>query len=181
MAETDQIDTLLDYNRRNHGSHIPVDSGKPRFSMAVVRCMDHRINLSDVLGISAGDVDEIANAGGVVTDDVLRSLAVSQRLKGTTAVIVIGHTGCGMTSFDQRDLKEQIRKEVGTAPTFDFRTFADVADNVAEGVEAIKNCPFLPHRTQVRGYVLDLQTGLLNEVEVTRNLSGRPRANLIGR
>jgi len=139
--------------------HLP-----PAKHIAVVVCMDARLNTRALLGLADGDAHVIRNAGGVVTRDVIRSLIVSQRLQGTREVMLIHHTDCGMLKFKEDDLRRQLREEAGSEPEFSMRTFIDLEADIRESIERIKACPYLPHRDEVRGFVYDVDTGLLHEV-----------------
>jgi len=136
----------------------------PGKRVAVLACMDARIETGRLLGLEEGDAHVIRNAGGVVTRDVIRSLIVSQRLQGTREVMLIHHTDCGMLKFKEDDLRRQLRQEAGSEPEFSMRTFIDLEADIRESIERIKACPYLPHRDEVRGFVYDVDTGLLHEV-----------------
>jgi carbonic anhydrase len=144
------------------------DSGDlPRIpvrGLAVVTCMDARINLAGLLGLAEGDAHMIRNAGGVVGEGELRSLAVSQRLLGTTEIMVILHTDCGMRTFTDSDFKDELEAETGVRPTWTPVEFHDVEDDVRRNVQRVLDDPFIPHKKQVRGFVYDVQTGRLTEV-----------------
>ena len=136
----------------------------PARRAAVVTCMDARMETGRLLGLAEGDVHVIRNAGGVVTDDVLRSLTISQRLLGTREIIVIQHTGCGMMTFRDDDFKDQIEAETGLRPAFAMEAFADLEANVRQSLRRIHACPFLPIRDQASGFIYDVKTGRLAEV-----------------
>jgi carbonic anhydrase len=136
----------------------------PARRVAVVACMDARIETGRLLGLEEGDAHVIRNAGGVVTDDVIRSLAISQRLLGTTEIVLIHHTDCGMVTFKDDALKAQIEADTGLRPPFALEAFADPEEDIRQSVRRIKNSPFVPHRDKVRGFVYDVATGRLNEV-----------------
>lgn len=138
--------------------------GAPAMRLAVVACMDARLDVHRVLGLSDGDAHVIRNAGGVVTDDVIRSLVISQRLLGTEEVALVHHTGCGMLTFDDDELAEHIRRDTGVRPPFALEAFTDLDENVRRSIRRIVASPFLPHRDRVRGYVCDIGTGRLREV-----------------
>jgi carbonic anhydrase len=164
-------------------THKPMRQPQPATGVAIVHCMDHRNNIYEILGVTTGDVDHIANAGGVVTDDVLRSLVISQRRKGTTEVMVIGHTPCGMQGLDETALVEEMRQAGGRRPAFAIHGFADPNQRVAQSVQTVRNCTFLPHREAVTGWIYDMETGKLREVFVENSTSGsrrRPRTTLLG-
>jgi len=135
----------------------------PTTHLAVVACMDARLNPQALLGLDLGDAHVIRNAGGVVTDDVTRSLALSQRLLGTTAIMLIHHTDCGMLTFRDDDVKDQIAADTGIRPPFALEAFPDVDDDVRQSIARIQASPFIPHK-QVRGFVYEVETGTLREV-----------------
>ena len=137
----------------------------PRQRAAVVTCMDARIDPAQLLGLEDGDAHVIRNAGGVVTEDVIRSLVISQRLLGTREIVLIQHTDCGMTTFQDDDLKASILADTGLRPAFAFEAFRDPYLDVRQSMRRILACPFLPAGDQVRGFVCDVQTGRLREVE----------------
>jgi len=136
----------------------------PARHVAVVACMDARLNVYGILGLAEGEAHVIRNAGGVVTDDEIRSLAISQRLLGTREIILIHHTDCGMLTFTDDGFKQQIQAETGIKPPWAAEAFADLEVDVRQSVARIKASPFVPHTDQVRGFVFDVATGLLNEV-----------------
>jgi carbonic anhydrase len=137
----------------------------PAKHSAVVACMDARLNPYGVLGLSEGDSHVIRNAGGVVTDDVIRSLAISQRLLGTTEIVLIHHTGCGMLTFHDDEVKAQIEADTGIRPPFALEAFADLDSDVRQSVARIKASPFVPHKDSIRGFVYEVETGRLREVK----------------
>jgi len=141
-----------------------ISSPRPTRHTAVVCCMDARIDLFPLLGLRLGESHIIRNAGGIATDDVLRSLALSQRKLGTTEVMVLHHTDCGLHRLDEAALLGEIEAEVGTPPPFTFGAFADLDASVRESVERVRAAEFLPHRDHVRGFVVDVATGRLREV-----------------
>jgi carbonic anhydrase len=136
----------------------------PAKQVAVLACMDARINPYGALGLREGDAHIIRNAGGVVTDDAIRSLAISQRLLGTREIILIHHSDCGMLTFQDHDLKADIEKETGLRPHFALEAFSDVEEDVRQSIRRIQASPFIPHKDGVRGFVYDVSTGKLNEV-----------------
>src|SRR6202453_2329704 len=135
----------------------------PASHVAVVACMDARLNVYGVLGLREGDAHVIRNAGGVVTDDVIRSLAISQRLLGTDEIILIHHTDCGMLTFTDDEVKAQIAADTGIRPPFALEAFPDLDDDVRQSIARIKASPFLPHK-DVRGFVYEVEKGTLREV-----------------
>ena len=136
----------------------------PTRKLAIVTCMDARMNVYALLGLSEGDAHVIRNAGGVVTDDAIRSLAISQRLLGTEAIIVIHHTRCGMLSFTDDAFRSEIEQETGIKPPWAAEAFSDLDGDVRQSIARIKASPFIPHRESVRGFVYDVETGQLREV-----------------
>ena len=142
--------------------HLPLPPGK---GTAVVACMDARLNPYGVLGLSEGDSHVIRNAGGVVTDDVIRSLAISQRLLGTTEIILIHHTDCGMLTFHDDEVKAQIEADTGIRPPFALEAFGDVDADVRQSIARIKASPFIPNKDSDRGFVYEVETGRLREVK----------------
>ena len=133
--------------------------------VAVVACMDSRLDVFAVLGLTPGNAHVIRNAGGIVTEDTIRSLAISQHLLGTEEIILIHHTDCGMLSFTDDGLCRTLEEETGTRPTWEPGTFTDLADDIRRSVTRIKSSPFVPHTDAVRGFILDLATGRLEEVD----------------
>lgn len=136
----------------------------PSQHVAVIACMDARLDVYRILGAREGETHVIRNAGGVVSDDALRSLVISQRLLGTREIVLIHHTDCGMLTFTDEDLRAKIASEVGQRPGFAFLAFDDLERDVREGMERIRTSPFLPHRDAVRGFVFDVATGKLREI-----------------
>ena len=136
----------------------------PSRGVAVVACMDARINVYGVLGLNEGEAHVIRNAGGVITDDEIRSLAISQRLLGTTEIILIHHTDCGMLTFTDDDFKRSIQDDTGIKPEWAAEAFPDLDGDVRQSIARIKANPFVPNKDSVRGFVFDVATGKLNEV-----------------
>jgi carbonic anhydrase len=140
---------------------LPVPPAK---KLAVIACMDARLNVYDILGLGVGDAHVIRNAGGVVTDDEIRSLAISQRLLGTEEIILIHHTECGMLSFTDDEFKAQILAETGIKPGWAAEAFDDLETDLKQSIARIKASPFIPHTDAVRGFVYDVKSGKLSEV-----------------
>jgi carbonic anhydrase len=136
----------------------------PAKGVAVVACMDARLNVYGMLGLEEGDAHVIRNAGGVITDDEIRSLMISQRLLGTREIILIHHTDCGMLTFSDDEVKGQIQEEVGIKPQFPLETFADLEEDVRQSIRRIQASPFIPHKESVRGFIYEVETGRLREV-----------------
>jgi carbonic anhydrase len=136
----------------------------PAKGVAVLACMDARLNPYGILGLQEGDAHVIRNAGGVVTDDEIRSLAISQRLLGTKEIILIHHTDCGMLTFADDDFRRQIQDETGIKPHWAAEAFDDLETDVRQSIARIKSSPFIPNKDNVRGFVYDVKTGRLDEV-----------------
>jgi carbonic anhydrase len=136
----------------------------PARQVAVVACMDARLNVYGILGLAEGESHVIRNAGGVVTDDVIRSLAISQRLLGTREIVLIHHTDCGMLTFSDDQFKRAIQDETGIKPPWAAEAFTDLSEDVAQSIARIKASPFVPHKDAIRGFIFDVTTGKLNEV-----------------
>ncbi|MFJ5264466.1 beta-class carbonic anhydrase [Streptomyces sp. NPDC088387] len=137
----------------------------PSRQVAVVACMDARLNVYAILGLQEGEAHVIRNAGGAVTDDEIRSLAISQRLLGTREIILIHHTDCGMLTFTDDDFKRQIEDETGIRPAWAAEAFRDLDEDVRQSVRRITTSPFVPHTESVRGFVFDVASGQLAEVK----------------
>ncbi len=136
----------------------------PARKMAIVTCMDARLSPYVMLGLNEGDAHVIRNAGGVVTDDEIRSLAISQRLLGTEEIMLIHHTDCGMLTFTDDDFKAQIQEDTGIKPPWAAESFPDLDENVRQSIARVKASPFIPHKDNVRGFVYEVETGKLREV-----------------
>jgi carbonic anhydrase len=136
----------------------------PSRHVAVIACMDARLNVYAILGMNEGEAHVIRNAGGVVTDDQIRSLAISQRLLGTREIILIHHTDCGMLTFTDDGFKRAIQDETGIKPSWSAEAFPDLDEDVRQSIARIQANPFIPHKDAIRGFVFDVATGKLNEV-----------------
>jgi carbonic anhydrase len=162
MSVTDEL------LKNNEGYAADFDKGDlplpPGKKLAVVACMDARLNVYGILGLNEGEAHVIRNAGGVVTDDEIRSLAISQRLLGTEEIILIHHTDCGMLTFKDDDFKEQVQKDTGIKPEWAVEAFPDLDDDVRQSIARIKASPFVPNKDSVRGFVYDVESGKLREV-----------------
>ncbi len=160
-----QIDELLANNSRYAASFdkgdLPIP---PARGMAVVACMDARLDVYKILGLKEGDAHVIRNAGGVVTDDVIRSLVISQRLLNTREIILIHHTDCGMLTFRDDDVKDMIEADTGLRPQFAMEAFGSLEQDVRQSMARIHASPFIPDKDQVKGFIYDCATGSLNEV-----------------
>jgi carbonic anhydrase len=162
LTETDQ---LIANNRRHAEAFTAGDlPPQPARRVAVLTCMDARLDPARALGLEAGDAHVIRNAGGVVTDDAIRSLAISQRLLGTEAVLVIHHTRCGMAGLDDDDFAAELERDTGQRPAWRAHGFSDIEADVRESMRAIERSPFLPRTGDVRGFVYDVDSGALREV-----------------
>ncbi|WP_410675242.1 beta-class carbonic anhydrase [Amycolatopsis sp. cmx-4-68] len=162
MSVTDELLANNAEYAANFTGPLPLPPAK---HVAVLACMDARINVYGVLGLNEGEAHVIRNAGGVVTEDEIRSLAISQRLLGTEEIILIHHTDCGMLTFTDAGFKQSIQEDVGVAPAWASEAFTDLDEDVRQAIARIKNSPFIPKKDSVRGFVFDVATGKLNEVE----------------
>ena len=135
----------------------------PAKKVAVLACMDARLLPSRILGLEEGDAHVIRNAGGVVSDEEIRSLAISQNLLGTEEIILIHHTDCGMLTFDDQQFSDQLKEQTGERPTWPARTFSDLEEDVRDSIARINGSPFIPHKN-VRGFIYDVATAKLTEV-----------------
>jgi carbonic anhydrase len=161
MSVTDE---LLANNARyaeNFSGPLPLPPAK---HVAVVACMDARLNVYGLLGLNEGEAHVIRNAGGVITEDEIRSLAISQRLLGTEEIILIHHTDCGMLTFTDDGFKKSVQDDVGIKPSWAAEAFDDLETDVRQSIARIKNNPFVPKKGSVRGFIFDVATGKLNEV-----------------
>jgi carbonic anhydrase len=158
------IDDLLARGDHRAAGAPPGGHGRPGTGVAIVACMDARLSVDRLLDLRPGDAHVLRNAGGIVTDDMLRSLLLSQRLLGTREVMLIHHTDCGMSSFREEELAARIAAEVGSPLPFALGAFEDPAEDVRGSVAAVRACPFLPHRDAVRGFLYEVETGGLREV-----------------
>ena len=161
MSVTDQYLTNNEAYAAGFSGPLPMP---PANHVAVVACMDARLNVYGILGLKEGEAHVIRNAGGVVTDDEIRSLAISQRLLGTREIILIHHTDCGMLTFTDDEFKRSIQDETGIKPEWAAEAFADIDEDVRQSIARIKASPFIPHKDAIRGFVFDVATGKLNEV-----------------
>jgi carbonic anhydrase len=161
MSVTDELLANNAGYAANFTGPLPLPPAK---HVAVLACMDARINVYGVLGLDEGEAHVIRNAGGVVTEDEIRSLALSQRLLGTEEIILIHHTDCGMLTFTDDAFKKSIQDETGIKPPWAAESFTDLDDDVRQSIARIENSPFVPKKDSVRGFVFDVATGKLNEV-----------------
>jgi carbonic anhydrase len=162
MSVTDELlAAAAQYAARFDSGDLPLP---PARRVAVVACMDARLDPQALLGLSLGDAHVIRNAGGAVTDDVVRSLAISQRLLGTREIVLIHHTDCGMLTFTDDDFRQSVEADTGIRPPWAAEAFADLETDVRQSVARVVASPFLPHRDAVRGFVYDVSSGALTEV-----------------
>ena len=162
MSVTDELLANNEaYASRFDKGELPLPPAK---KVAVVACMDARLDPARVLGLEEGDAHVIRNAGGVVTDDEIRSLAISQRLLGTEEVVLIHHTDCGMLTFSDDDFKRSIQEETGIKPEWAAEAFGDLDEDVRQSIARIKASPFIPRKDAIRGFVYEVETGKLREV-----------------
>src|SRR5256886_1072761 len=169
MSVTDELlRNNESYSRSFEKGDLPLPPAK---HVAVLACMDARLDVHKILGLKEGDAHVIRNAGGGATDDAIRSLAISQRLLGTKEIVLIHHTDCGMLTFKDDDLKQKIESETGIRPAFAFEAFGDLEQDVKQSIARIKASPFIPNKSSVRGFVYDVHTGRLNEVGVAAAVS----------
>ncbi len=163
MSVTDELLENNDAYAAGFAGPLPLPPSK---HLAVLACMDARIDVHAVLGLAEGEAHVIRNAGGVATEDALRSLTISQRLLGTTEIVLIHHTDCGMLTFTDDAFKDSIQAETGIRPAWAAEAFADLEGDVRQSIRRITTSPFIPHRDAVRGFVFDVATGRLAEVHL---------------
>src|SRR4249920_1219562 len=157
MTEIDDLVRNADsYTEAFEGGELPLPPAK---RVAVVACMDARLNPYGLLGLQEGDAHVIRNAGGVITDDEIRSLAISQRLLGTEEIILIHHTDCGMLTFGDDEFRRQVQADTGIKPEWAAEAFDDLEEDVRQSIARIKSSPFIPRKDSVRGFVYDVATG----------------------
>jgi carbonic anhydrase len=161
MSVTDELLANNSRYAESFGGRLPLPPAK---KVAVVACMDARLDVYRILGLNEGEAHVIRNAGGVVTDDEIRSLAISQRLLGTEEIILIHHTDCGMLTFTDDQFKQSIQDDTGIKPQWSAEAFPELDGDVRQSIARIKANPFVPRKEAVRGFVFDVATGKLNEV-----------------
>src|SRR5213080_2314341 len=170
MRESRAMSTTDELLKNNEAFAEGFDKGDlpipPARKMAVVACMDARVNPYPILGLELGDAHVIRNAGGVITDDEIRSLAISQHLLGTEEIILIHHTDCGMLTFTDEDLAARLEAETGRRPDWPARAFSDLEADVRDSAHRIRESPFVPRTDRVRGFIYQVETGRLEEVDV---------------
>jgi carbonic anhydrase len=163
VTATDEAVTASKAWRERHfpgQGHVDV---RPRKQLAVVTCMDSRIDVFGVLGLDIGDAHVMRNAGGVTTDDMIRSLAISQRKLGTREILLVHHTDCGLLKLTEDGFKAELETETGMRPSWAVESFTDPMASVRQSIQRVKNSPFIPYRDHVRGFVYDVDTGELRE------------------
>ena len=166
MSTTDELLRSAEaYAAKFSQGSLPLPPGR---KVAVLACMDARLNPYGLLGLKEGDAHVIRNAGGVVTDDEIRSLAISQRLLGTEEIVLIHHTDCGMLTFTDDDFKRSVQDDVGIKPEWATEAFTDLDEDVRQSIARIKASPFIPRKQSVRGFVYDVETGALREIDALR-------------
>jgi carbonic anhydrase len=162
MSATDELlANNAEYAQKFDKGGLPLPPAK---KVAIIACMDARVMPALILGLKEGEAHVIRNAGGVVTDDEIRSLAISQRLLGTEEIILIHHTDCGMLTFNDDEFRQAIQADTGIKPTWSAEAFGDLEDDVRQSIARIKASPFIPRKDSVRGFIYDVETGKLNEV-----------------
>ena len=162
MTVTDELlKNNAEFARNFSKGDLPMPPGK---GLAVVACMDARLNVYALLGLEEGQAHVLRNAGGVVSDDALRSLVISQRLLGTREVILIHHTDCGMLTFTDDQVKADIEADVGLRPHFALEAFSDLERDIRQSIARIKASPFVPNKDSIRGFIYDVRSGALQEV-----------------
>jgi carbonic anhydrase len=162
MTVTDELlKNNAEFARDFRKGDLPMPPGK---GLAVVACMDARLNVYALLGLEEGQAHVIRNAGGVVTDDVVRSLAISQHLLGTREVLLVHHTDCGMLTFTDDEVKADLEAATGLRPHFALEAFGDLERDIRQSIARIKHSPFVAHKDSIRGFVYDVHTGALQEV-----------------
>jgi len=162
MSVTDElVSNAQSYEKSFDAGDLPLPPAKP---VAIVACMDARLNPYGLLGLREGDAHVIRNAGGVITDDEIRSLSISQRLLGTKEIMLIHHTDCGMLTFSDDDFRRQVQDETGVKPESAAEAFDDLEEDVRQSIARIEASPFIPSKDKVRGFIYEVETGRLREV-----------------
>lgn len=157
----DLVAANVSYANGFEDGQLPADPGR---RLAIVTCMDARIDTSAAFGLSNGDAHIVRNAGGVVTDDVIRSLCLSQRYLGTREILVVHHTKCGLQTVDETEFRAELNAELGVKPTWSLESFSDPYEDVRQSIQRLKLSPFIVHKDHLRGFVYDVVDGLLKEV-----------------
>jgi carbonic anhydrase len=158
------IDHLLHANDTYAKTFAGARPVRPKLRLTILTCMDSRLDLFGALGLDIGDAHILRNAGGIPTEEMLRSIAISQRKLGTREIAVMQHSNCGMENFDDEAFRAELTSETGVAPTWSVSGFTDIQAEVRKSVQTILDCPWLPHRDDVRGFVFDVTTARITEV-----------------
>lgn len=161
MGVTDQ---LIANNKAYAATYTPDLPLPPKLKLAVVACMDSRLDVFEMLGLELGDAHIMRNAGGVITDDMIRSLTISQRFLGTEEIVLVHHTNCGALTFTDDELRNQLHDETGFKPTWSPESFTDLDKDLRQSMARLRANPFLVHKDQIRGFVFDVNSGELREV-----------------
>jgi carbonic anhydrase len=162
VSETDRlVENARAYAERFEGSNL---SAPPSKRVAVLACMDARLIPSRILGLNEGDAHVIRNAGGIVTEDAIRSLALSQHLLGTEEIVLIHHTDCGMLTVTDEEFAAKLERDAGRTPEWSAGAFSDLEQSVRDSVTRLRQSPFIPNRDNIRGFVYDVKTGDLSEI-----------------
>jgi carbonic anhydrase len=178
MSTTDELlENAAAYAAAFEKGHLPLPPAK---KIAILACMDARLNPYGLLGLQEGDAHVIRNAGGVVTDDEIRSLAISQRLLGTEEIVLIHHTDCGMLTFTDDEFKRSVQDDTGIKPEWAAEAFPDLDEDVRQSIARIQASPFIPRKESVRGFVYDVHTGELHEVDAQGAAGGGRFARALG-
>ena len=164
MTSTDKL--IFNAERYPDAYSSPSTGPRPALGVAIVACMDARIDVHSLFGLELGDTHIIRNAGGLLTEDAIRSLAISQRALGTTEIILVHHTNCGFEGVDDEEFASMLERETGSRPTWRAGGFTDAAADVRLSAGRIRECPYIPSRDQVRGFVFDVDSGRLDEVDL---------------
>ena len=165
-TEFPNIAELIDHNRTYAADFRDAElQVQPTRNLAVVACMDSRIDTFAVLGLGNGEAHIIRNAGGVITDDVIRSLCLSQRFLGTREIVLVHHTDCGLQKVDEAEFREQLNAELGIKPWWSLETFSDPFADVRQSIHRLEMTPFIPHKDNISGFVYDVTDGHLHQVE----------------
>ncbi len=169
MSEIDQLlRNAEDYAGQFDHDALPL---RPRKRVAVLACMDSRLRIFGMLGLEEGDAHIVRNAGGIASEDAIRSIIISQRLLGTREIIVIHHTDCGMETFTDDALRAEIERETGIRPPFAFESFVNAEDDVRQTIARLQSSPFIPHRDSIRGFIFEVGTGRMREVDYSPPVS----------
>ena len=162
MSEIDElVANVVRYGTQHDLGELPI---RPRRHVTVLTCMDARLRVFSMLGLEEGDAHVVRNAGGIATDDAIRSIIVSQRLLGTTGIYVVHHTDCGQAKYTDDEMKAEIERETGIRPQFSFEAFSDPEADVRQTIARILASPFIPHKDGVRGFLFEVETGRTREV-----------------